>query len=382
MHKTTVWLLSFALVWGVCMTVSSALPQTLQPTTVMVVYIHGTSDPFFFSRTTLREAYSSKRYSALSFYARYCYLMRERMIFPGQPIQGVGLQSLDHDAKKLHAPLMSRSCHEQFKALYGDTKKVALYSFGWSGQLDGVVRQYAAEQLYGDLVAERTRREALGEKVELHIIGHSHGATIGALLAFAEEKQHKGLIVEKLIAAGMPVHEITHIAVRNPMFKAIYNIYSSGDSMQPLDYISSQGFICGRLLDQTTDRRVINCKVTVNQQSPSHFVLGLVGYAGGTHYPQAFPLYPLPVTAFSPLMTAAADPFLGHLDHAAVSITVEGNKGSVVCAPMIALQEPVQSLFNFDLPITFATKPFEEKANKCYQSFYTAGRVWYLAEER
>ncbi len=108
-----------------------------------------------------------------------------------------------------------------------------LYLFGWSGKLCFKERQQTAELLYTALV-EKTReyRDKYGQKPKIRLISHSHGGNVALNLSNIHHTED--IIIDELIMLACPVQQQTLHCIRDPLFKRIYALYSTLDTLQVL----------------------------------------------------------------------------------------------------------------------------------------------------
>lgn len=112
------------------------------------------------------------------------------------------------------------------------------YLFGWSGDLSFQVREHAGLELYQHLEKlTQDYEEKYKSKPIIRIITHSHGGNVALNLAVT--KKNPSFSIEELIMLACPVQKKTSSLAHNPLFKKIYSLYSTLDSIQIMD---PQGF--------------------------------------------------------------------------------------------------------------------------------------------
>lgn len=121
------------------------------------------------------------------------------------------------------------------------------YTFGWSGALNKSVRKKASEQLYWALHSEYVRLSKIHPHVEIELYGHSHGNQLIFHLAQTRDvHQHHTWLVNKAVLSAAPLHyEMARYAF-HPLFESVINIYSQGDMIQTMDFISMPHGACKR----------------------------------------------------------------------------------------------------------------------------------------
>ncbi len=113
--------------------------------------------------------------------------------------------------------------------------------FGWSGLLSQKARKDAGYRLYNALIDYQKQQQLNGQdEARIRLITHSHGGNVALWLAEAEDLYQKGLKIDTLVMLGAPIQEETAAFIGNSIFKSIYLCYSTGDSVQRSDCISTQ----------------------------------------------------------------------------------------------------------------------------------------------
>ncbi len=149
----------------------------------------------------------------------------------------------------------------------------SFYFYSWEGHLTFQSRWKAAQKLYPIL------KNHTGP---LTIITHSHGANVALYLArCAHLDGNADFTIDKLIMLAPPVQEATKQYASSPVFKEIYNFYSTADCMQVADmqgtYRESRKeaplgtpipFFSERTFQPAPSIRQI--RVLIDGQSPSH----------------------------------------------------------------------------------------------------------------
>lgn len=112
----------------------------------------------------------------------------------------------------------------------------SFYAFGWSGDLRFDEREAAARKLYQELkqlIASR-KNWFFGQTPKIRLITHSHGSNVALNLAKMKEP-HDGFVIDEAIFLAGPVQRETKEHVKSPVFKKIYSLYSTLDSIQIMD---------------------------------------------------------------------------------------------------------------------------------------------------
>lgn len=250
-------------------------------------------------------------------------MRNDHFFYQAQPIQDLGLHNVDlHDLAPGKAANLSAAVHEKLnKKVRPHAPEGIYYTFGWSGLLSVGTRRKAAEQLYDELLAVVKNYEI---KPIIRIIGYSHGGNVGLYLSEIEFTKKQNLYVDELILIGTPIQKDTDYLVNSPMFGHIYNIYSTGDLVQTVDFLSSARHSLGRHTFQSrrgfcipknlTQIRVRVIGSTQHRRqrgklcemfNPGHTELWFYGWAQ-EWYRKTFPLNPLSIANFIPLLINAA----------------------------------------------------------------------------
>lgn len=132
------------------------------------------------------------------------------------------------------------ACYSSHALAQGDTTaKRIYYTFGWSGELSSEARKRAAHELYDCLQEEYERLRKEDPHVEIELYGHSHGnQLIFYLAAVRDMYPEHAWQIDLAVLSAAPLHYEMARHVAHPLFKAIINIYSEGDMIQTLDFIS------------------------------------------------------------------------------------------------------------------------------------------------
>jgi hypothetical protein len=109
------------------------------------------------------------------------------------------------------------------------------YAFGWPGDLNFEQRKNEAKKLYAELKnLTAIYTEHYGVKPTLRIITHSHGGNVCLNLARAQEPDD-GIVIEEAILLASPIQHDTSGLAEHPIFKKIYSLYSTFDTLQVAD---------------------------------------------------------------------------------------------------------------------------------------------------
>lgn len=197
------------------------------------------------------------------------------------------------------------------------------YTYGWSGLLSKKTRKEEAEQFYTALEQLCSEIRAQQGIPKLRLIGFSHGGNLCIQLANAQKKLSKknSFVVDELILIGTPIIEESKIALTDPLFNKIYNIYSRNDSIQKMEIFSDKIFSEQKFTSSKNEplpAKLTQIEIKVEKDrikknrytkkekklgtddySPGHMELWFFGWTPG-HYRKEYPLYPLPTMVVFP----------------------------------------------------------------------------------
>jgi hypothetical protein len=145
-----------------------------------------------------------------------------------------GLNPAESFSQKYHLHEIAKNLHLANPKRFNFN---TFYFFGWSGSLSYEARQEAAHELYSELKELVEQYEdTFGQKPHIRIITHSHGGNVALHLAECVEDE---FFIDELIMLAVPVQKKTSEFSLSPVFKKIYSIYSTVDTIQIMD---PQGF--------------------------------------------------------------------------------------------------------------------------------------------
>ncbi|MCX5922037.1 MAG: hypothetical protein NTX86_01785 [Candidatus Dependentiae bacterium] len=214
------------------------------------------------------------------------------------------------------------------------------YTYGWSGLLSSKHRYQDAVKLYESLEQELARLKKQGIFPKIRIIGYSHGGNVALNLGAVQETKHADnrLSIDELILLGTPIQSETNHLVNSDIFKKVYNVFSTSDRIQKLDFFSCKRFFSRRIFTErqgfTLPKKLVqiqikatrnNAKVHTSERklaltgnfnnpsiisgkshllkdiSPGHTELWYFGWTS-RYYRPGFFSYPLPVAALLPFI--------------------------------------------------------------------------------
>ncbi|MCK4264738.1 hypothetical protein KAW80_00050 [Candidatus Babeliales bacterium] len=224
--------------------------------------------------------------------------------FPFQAISKKGLHKVNETSKTI--PSLFSNMYKLTCEKLSIKNNLSFYTFGWNGKLNDKSRIESAFKLYEELNNEITKiKKTKNCKIEIIILAHSHGSNVALNLARAENGLKNNLLIDKLVLFGGPVQSETKNFINSKIFKHIYNIYSKGDIIQVADIFSTHDFFSKRSFKQNNENLASNIteiEVVVNKFRPTHSELWLLGTIPIELYRKKFPLYPIPLVAFTPIL--------------------------------------------------------------------------------
>ena len=300
-------------------------PKSKDGFCVITVFIHGTVC-FRFSPTCIftwmKNMFQGKR-RAKSGYQEYLEIAKRNSLHRYQPINDLGLIriDLDKDLVKKDFGYMGLQTARFYKKMYEsvsgeNSDRVEFYTFGWSGRLSHKHRLKAARELYDALSRERRRlAEQTGMPVKIHLLAHSHGCNVALNLAQIVKERGRRFIVDRAVFFGCPVQSETESLINSSVFKKIYSVFSKGDHVQRLDFISTKDYKSRRIFGSDKNNPVnlpdhfMQINVELGKCCPFHYELWLWG---GKRFPyfmyrKRVPLHPIPLSVFTPAVIDLVD---------------------------------------------------------------------------
>lgn len=197
------------------------------------------------------------------------------------------------------------------------------FVYGWTGLLSQRARKETAEDLYlaliglkNRLVAEYEQKGAAKPLVKITLVTHSHGGNVGKLLAAAEKKYQKDLLIDWLVMYGTPMQKETAAYIASPVFKNIVLFHSKGDSIQTRDYFSTTAHSSYARMSDVFDtdslvmrhgnmrRHDVQLLVNNNETKVTHTNMWMLGRSYSICRPY---MKDLPMMVLTPLFIAALE---------------------------------------------------------------------------
>ncbi len=316
--------------------ISSSFPKANIPPHIIIL-LHGNMDlaPHITSFENIRLFFNDTIEE--SNYKKSVELLRADPFFClHHPMQNLGLQLIALDRIEpgyaagafvhAHRMITDFSSNLQTPCIY--------YTYGWSGLQSPKSRLADAQKFYADLVALVREYQAKKLEPKITIISYSHGANV-ALNLGAFYTPDDNIQIDQLILLGAPIIPESDHYVSSPLFLEIFNFYSMGDRVQPLDCLGHNRIFSGRRFEarkgfappanlyevrlciKRPRRTLIQRKSAyctrerdalqhshphhIRKADPGHVEFWSFGWTNG--YRKYFPLYPLPISAYSTLFT-------------------------------------------------------------------------------
>ncbi len=202
------------------------------------------------------------------------------------------------------------------------------YTFGWSGLVSASQRYSEAWDFYRALRKEyrRVKKQFPCACVRIRIIAYSHGGSVALNLATARKKLFPDdtFAINELALFGTPVMAETNRLICDDMFESIYHFYSRNDFIQKLDCFSQLQSFSSRRFNKVCNGKVPqkltqielkvsvpshhrgSCKTCRKEYAPLHSEFWSFGWTPNA-YRAYFPLYPIPMAAFTPTLINLID---------------------------------------------------------------------------
>ena len=252
------------------------------------------------------------------------YLRNHSFTKQSQPMQDIGLHKIDHaspESSKLTAAIISE---------LDNTKNELMYTFGWSGLLTRSGRKADGLKLYNEIASEIKKLKKQNIEPKIRIIAFSHGGNVALNMAKAINENNnfkKDFLINELILIGTPVQRDTDYLINSDLFSGIYHFYSTNDLAQKIDHISAtshychqrfaarKGFCLPKKLKQIRIRlrkalsprpaftekhyQCVSPQKAYSYNDPGHIEMWFFGWCA-KGYRKNYPLFPLPVSVFTP----------------------------------------------------------------------------------
>lgn len=274
---------------------------------------------------------------------------RDPFFYKNQAMAGLGLHKIDlhNPHNNAAAPILAAS-FEEVSRIAGYPASDEYYTFGWSGLVSNKLRYLESAFLYQDLEKVIKKLQHQGFQPKIRLIGYSHGGNLALQLGALHmtKPTDSQFHVDELWLLGTPIQVETDYLINSPIFKRVYNFYSRADNVQTLDFFSFKRFFSRKKFSKRknfkTPEKLIQVRLKITEYEPKHnnkkyleppcdnpkelhkffkatpydpghFELWFMGWTILT-YRHSFPLYPLPVLTFLPLIVKHIqdDPTIPH----------------------------------------------------------------------
>lgn len=261
---------------------------------------------------------------------------RDPFFYKNQAMGELGLHKIDitNPTTILASPTVALA-YEAISHTAGYPISNQYYTFGWSGLVSHKLRYIEAGFLYKDLVKLVKQLSSEGYNPLLRIIGYSHGGNLTLQLGAIHQtkKEEEQLSIEEFHLIGTPIQVETDYLITSPIFKRVYNWYSRGDGVQTLDFFSFKRFFSKKKFSKRNNfalpKKLTQIRIKISDFipkkctyigtipnddkelhkhfrelnfDPGHFELWFMGWTT-LRYRKEFPINPLPVMIFLPLIT-------------------------------------------------------------------------------
>jgi hypothetical protein len=315
----------------------------------LMVFIHGTLPPIpslSCIGSSLHTLLAKGRTLKKTWYRIYIDELRHKSIFKYQPQGPEGLHGIDANSSigaQLASAFFTNFYQEQYPHI-----KLSCYTFGWSGLLSHGRRLSAANDLYQQLVYEVGQVKS--KNISLILFGHSHGGNVVLNLARAEATYKQHLLVDKAILLGTPVQSETQALPGCSIFKSIYNVYSNGDRIQTIDFLSTKDPYSKRRFE-VTDNSVSGKKLTqielkLGKYEPGHSELWLWRGKNNIICRKNLPISPLPAFIFFPEIIQQLEMSQKKLHDVLVTIDQKGANYTIAISDKTIKKEEKKLVFS------------------------------------
>jgi hypothetical protein len=210
--------------------------------TEAIILVHGTVKPVELSFANLIKIMRNNIDNSI--YVQTAALVRsDPFFYQGQAIQELGLKRIDEHSLSKGSSCLARLYEEQYKFLKNKTQR-HYYTFGWDGLLNTRKRYEAAKIFHRDLTAEVKKLRSEGLNPKIKVVAYSHGANVALNLAAVQDDdpalKENLFHIDELIMLGAPILRSTDYLVSHPIFKKVFNLYSTEDSIQTMDMFSTR----------------------------------------------------------------------------------------------------------------------------------------------
>ena len=362
----------------------------------MTIFVHGTLQPAEFSlKSFIKIMIHRIEKSVYSHAAKY--IRNTPYFFKGQAMQELGLKKITKQSISNGSRALAALYEKENSFLKKDVQGM-YYTFGWNGLLNTRKRYDAAQIFYKQLRNELKKLSDKNIHPTIKIVSYSHGANVALNLALIKKDNPKyandTFTINELIMFGAPIQKINEHLVLSPLFKNVFNFYSTEDNIQIMD-LSAPGQLFSRKRFRNRRRLTVPNKVKqirlritkkvknrfykrnkinnrqnilfdkrtkLKHKDPGHTELWNFKW-GSYWYRENFPLCPLPVVAFLPLFLDAIKKanidkvsytFDYVISETAAVILTKKKKNRIVVG--ILSKEQIQELY--DLSETFVPKNY------------------------
>lgn len=283
---------------------------------LVTIFVHGTVLPYPSATNTIKTLKGDKNSPIKheNFWHKYINNLRFEGLYRFQPIQGLGLQEIDLEKKGKLTDYQesSQQIANVFSSVYKKNNKAyknyAYYTFGWSGRLDKERRLESGMQFYDQLVKvvkKIRKRNKDGLDPDVQIFAHSHGGNVALNLAAAEAKNRKNLKIKNLVLFGTPVQVETKGLVNSGVFSKVYSIYSKGDDVQIIDFVSTTKHHSRRTFRKVGEqvelpKKLVQIQVKCDKLKPRHTELWITKTRANLMYRDRLSISPYPVSFYAP----------------------------------------------------------------------------------
>jgi len=279
------------------------------------------------------------------------------------------------------------------------------FTFGWSGSISSLEHYRAAEELYQALIQLQESYIAHKIPVRFEIHAYSHGGQVALNLAHVNRSRSSlPLTIDLLTLSGVPLHHHNTRHILLGTFNTIINIYSEGDPVQTIDYLTAEDNTAFRTIAEATPLpvhshhalHIIDLVLTIHQQPlighqaffnlhsltmplsrtrrSSRYIQRYHPITGIYDALQAFPLLVLYPQIIPPLYKYIQG-------YAHIHLNITATPTGAIQAQYSILSEKQLGIDHYHLIDTSPLNPLHQERDSCYADTYAPTTITYLTQE-
>jgi hypothetical protein len=256
----------------------SRIPEDIPPKEVWInIFVHGIMSikPHLnisnFMRFMVDDVLNTTYSKTVELMRRDCHF------YQNQAMQGFGFHKVDPTAVNPgNASSALAAILDDVTALsQGPHIENHYYTFGWSGLMSHTKRYQDAIDLYKHIEKEVKAFQDQGINPRVRLYGYSHGGNVVLNLGAVRQKEavRKDLVIDEVLLLGTPIQRETDYLVNDQVFGKIYNIYSTSDRVQKMDFFSLHRLFSRRIFSDRSDfilpKKLVQIQLKITRLTPS-----------------------------------------------------------------------------------------------------------------